>query len=102
MSIGSISPFRPSGTVLLSASASSASVTLAGGGDTVVVTNLTSSPAYVRFGGDGSVTASTSDMPVLPNSRAILAVNALIAYAAAVLVSGSGIVAFSRGDGSTI
>lgn len=102
MSIGSISPFRPAGTVSLSASTASASILLAGGGDTVVVTNFTPAAAYVRFGGDGSVTASTSDMPVLPNSRVILAVNSLITYAAAILVSGTGAIAFTRGDGSTV
>ena len=40
MAIGSIMPFRPTGTVTLSASTTSASVALAGGGDSVVVTNM--------------------------------------------------------------
>jgi hypothetical protein len=39
-------------------------------------------------------------MPVLPNARVMLAVNSLIAYAAAVLASGSGAVLLTRGDGS--
>ncbi len=100
MAIGSVMPFRPTGTVSLSAGTTSASVTLAGGGDSVVVTNLASSLAYIRFGGDSSVTASAADMPVLPNGRVMLGVNSLISYGAAVLVSGSGSVLFSRGDGS--
>lgn len=102
MSVGTTSPFRPTGTVTLSATAASASVPLTGGGDTVVVTNLAATPAYVRFGGDASVVASVTDMPVLPNSRVILSINSLIAYGAAVLSSGSGSVLFTRGDGSTV
>lgn len=100
MSIGSTTPFRPTGTVALNAGTSSASIQLAGGGDSVVVTNTSSALAYVRFGADPSVTASASDMPVLPNSRAMLAVNQLICYAAASLANGNGAVLFTRGDGS--
>jgi hypothetical protein len=100
MAIGSVTPFRPTGTVSISANTTSASVQLAGGGDTVVITNTTSALAYVRFGADPSVAASSADMPVLPNTRAVLAVNSLICYASALLVSGSGAVLFTRGDGS--
>jgi hypothetical protein len=100
MAIGSVTPFRPTGTVSINATTTSASVQLAGGGDTVVATNTTSALAYVRFGADPSVAASSADMPVLPNTRAILAVNSLICYAAALLASGSGAVLFTRGDGS--
>lgn len=100
MAIGSVTPFRPTGTVSISANTTSTSVPLVGGGDTVVVTNTTTALAYVRFGADPSVAASPIDMPVLPNTRAILAVNSLICYAAAVLASGSGAVLLTRGDGS--
>jgi hypothetical protein len=102
MAIGSISPFRPTGTASLSASTSSAAVLLVGGGDSVVVTNTSTSLAYVRFGADPSVSASNADMPVLANTRIMLAVNSLVRYGAAVLVSGSGAVLFTRGDGSYI
>ena len=102
MATGLTSPFRPTGTVSLSASVASASVQLSGGGETVVVTNLAPSLVYVRFGADPSVTASPADMPVLPNARAMLSVNSLIGYAAAVLSSGTGSVLFSRGDGSFV
>jgi hypothetical protein len=100
MSSGSMSPFRPTGTASLNTTTTSANVQLAGGGDTVVVTNLTASVAYIRFGGDASVTATSADMPVLPNSRAVLSINSLITYAAALLNSGSGTVLLTRGDGS--
>jgi len=100
MAIGATSAFRPTGTVSLNAGTTSASLRLGGGGETVVVTNTTSYLAYVRFGSDATVVASTADMPVLPNSRAVLSVNPLISYVAALLTGGSGSVLFTRGDGS--
>jgi hypothetical protein len=102
MPLGSVSPFRPTGTISLSTSNVSANGPLAGGGDSVVVTNPSSTLAYIRFGADPTVAASISDMPVLPNSRVILSVNSLITYAAALAPSGSGSIMFSRGDGSII
>jgi hypothetical protein len=102
MPLGSVSPFRPTGTVSVSVGAVSANVGLSGGGDSVVVTNTTTSLAYIRFGSDPTVTASTSDMPILAGSRSILSINSLISYAAAISPSGSGNVLFSRGDGSFV
>lgn len=102
MPLGSVSPFRPTGTVSLSVGSTSASVALAGGGDTVVVTNTSTNLVYVRFGSDPSVSARTTDMPILPSSQAILSVNDLITYAAAVSPTGTSAVLFSRGDGSIV
>ena len=100
MSTGSIQPFRAAGTVSMGCGVASTNVALTGGGESVVVTNTAPSVAYVRFGADATVMASSGDMPVLPNARVVLAVNPLITYAAAVLASGSGTVLFTRGDGS--
>jgi hypothetical protein len=102
MPLGSISPFRPTGTVSVSISNVSANAPLTGGGDSVVVTNPSTALAYIRFGADASVVASTSDMPILPGNRVILSVNSLITFGAAVAPSGSGSVLFSRGDGSVV
>src|ERR1700761_2465901 len=102
MPIGSVSPFRPTGTVGLATTSVSSNTQLVGGGDSVVVTNPSTALAYVRFGSDATVIASTSDMPVLPNSYIILSVNSLITYAAAVAPSGTPTILFSRGDGSVI
>ena len=102
MPLGSISPFRPTGTVAVSIGNTSTNAPLTGGGDTVVVTNTAAALAYVRFGSDPTVTASTSDMPILAGSRLILSINSLITYAAAISPSGSGNVLFSRGDGSIV
>ena len=65
MPLGSVSPFRPTGTVSVSVGALSANALLSGGGDSVVVTNTTTSLAYIRFGSDPTVAASISDMPIL-------------------------------------
>ena len=107
MATGSVTPFHPTGTVVITAGTASASVQLAGGGDSVVITNMTASLAYVRFGADPSVTAmnplmtgTATDMPVLPNTHVMLGVNSLITYAAAILASGSGTILLTRGDGS--
>ena len=102
MPLGSVSPFRPTGTVSVSVRSVSTNMLLSGGGDSVVVTNTTASLVYAKFGSDPSLTASALDMPILPNSRLILSVNSLITYAAAISPSGSGIVLFSRGDGSIV
>jgi hypothetical protein len=102
MPLGSASPFRPTGTISISAGSVSANAPLLGGGDSVVATNTTSALAYVRFGSDPTIMASTADMPVLAGSRVILSVNSLISYAAAISPSGSGIILFSRGDGSFV
>jgi hypothetical protein len=100
MAIGSIAPFRPTGTVSLSAGTSPAAVALVGGGDSVLVTNTSASLAYVSFGANPSISASTTDMPVMANTRVLLSANSLVRYAAAVLAAGSGAVLFTRGDGS--
>jgi hypothetical protein len=102
MPLGSVSPFRPTGTVSVSVGNVSSNTALSGGGDSIVVTNATTSLGYVRFGSDMTVTASIADMPVLGGSRIILSINSLISYAAAISPLGSGSILFSRGDGSTI
>lgn len=102
MPLGSVSPFRPTGTISVSVGTVSANAPLSGGGDSIVVTNTTASLVYIRFGSDPTVTASTADMPILAGSRLILSINSLISYAAAISPSGSGAVLFSRGDGSFV
>jgi hypothetical protein len=102
MPLGSVSPFRPTGTVGLSVGSTSTNTPLSGGGDTIVVTNTTNSLAYIKFGSDPTVAASTDDMPILSNDRLILSINSLISYVAAISTLGSGMILFSRGDGSIV
>ena len=102
MALGSVSPFLPSGTVSVTATTTASAVALAGGGDTVIVTNASSSVAFVRFGTDNTATASSADMPVLGNARVTLSVNPAASYGAVVLTSGTGQVFLTRGSGSFV
>ena len=102
MPTGSVSPFRVTGTASLAGGTSSSNVALLGGGDTIVVTNTSSSIAFVRFGSDVTVTASSADMPVLGNGKVMLSINSLITYGAAIIPAASGTLYFSRGDGSAV
>jgi hypothetical protein len=102
MALGSVSAFLSSGTSSVLATTTAGAISLAGGGDTVVVTNASSSVAFVRFGIDQSVSASSLDMPVLANSRVVLSVNPTVSYASVVLVSGTGTVFLTRGSGSAL
>jgi hypothetical protein len=102
MPVGSVSPFRPTGSTSLAVGVVSSNTILIGGGDSVVVTNPSTVLVFVRFGADVSINASASDMPVLPNSRVILSVNSLIKFAAAIAASGTGSILLSRGDGSIV
>jgi hypothetical protein len=80
----------------------SANVQLAGSGETLLVTNPTPSLAFVNFGSDPTVQATTSNMPVLPNSRVLLNCGPVVSYCAAILSAGSGSMMFTRGSGSSI
>jgi hypothetical protein len=102
MALGSSSAFRPTGTVSMIAATTTSVVALSGGGEVVLVTNATSSLAFVRFGADPSVAASSSDMPVQSGTRAMLAVNPFVTHAAVLLTAGTGTVLLTRGDGSFV
>lgn len=100
MSIGSALPFRPSGTASVAASTSAAATPLAGGGSSVLVYNAAGAVAFVRFGVSGMTAATASDLPVPPGARMLVDAGRLVSEAGAVLASGSGVVYFTRGDGS--
>ena len=90
--------FRPSSTVSLSVSNSTASVSLGTQvTGSVVVTNNTTVVVFVKFG-IGSATATTSDYPVLPGTKEALTVGKAD-YAAGITASGSGTVYFTVGEG---
>jgi hypothetical protein len=102
LSSGAANPFQPIATVTMASATVSANVQLAGSGESLLVTNPTSSLAFVRFGSDPTVQATTSDTPVLPNSKVLLHCGPIVSYCAAVLSSGSGAIMFTRGSGSGI
>lgn len=100
MSIGATQPFRPSGTATLSASTTSANVTLPGAGETVLVYNAGAATAFFRFGTDNAVTASSADTPLPDGERMLVHAGSYAKTAAAVLAAGTGVVYFTRGDGT--
>lgn len=102
MSTGANSPFYPVASVTVASSTVSANTPLLGNGGTMLVTNASSSLAYVNFGSDSTVQATNGDMPILPNSKVLLSVGYLVTYGASMLTSGSGSVLFTRGTGSVV
>lgn len=101
MSIGSTQPFRPAGTAQLAASTTSSNVLLNGGGEAVLVYNASSAVAFIQFGVGSSLQATSQDMPVPPGTRMLVHVGGpFVTAAAAALSAGTGIVYFTRGDGT--
>jgi hypothetical protein len=106
LSTGSSNPFLAVATVALLSGTTSSNTQLGGSGEAVLITNSTSSIAYVRLGSDASLqatipsTGALGDTPVLPSSKVLLRCGPLVSFCAAVLSSGSGLVLFTRGDGS--
>jgi len=76
-----------SGTIALSASATSASTPIPLGSESVLFLNTAASLAFVR-GSAGPATAS--DLPVVAGGRLLLAVGPYAAAVSSVLVTGSG------------
>ena len=73
---------------------------LAGGGEAVLVYNASAAVAFVRFGTDLTVVATSADMPVPPGGRMLMHAGEYALTAAVLLSSGSGTVYFSRGNGT--
>ncbi len=100
MATGSTQPLMVSATATLAAGTSSANIALAGTGEAVLVYNATSAIAFIRFGMDASVVATSADMPIPPGSRMLIHAGDFSKTVAALLSSGSGAVYFSRGQGT--
>ena len=91
--------FRPSGTVTVSASTSSASATLAGQGDVALVYNATTGIAFVQFS-TGTVTATAAGYPVPPSTTRIIKVGSLVSSVGVILSASSGNVYVTLGSGA--
>ena len=100
MATGSTQPLMVSATATLAAGTSSSNVALAGSGEAVLVYNATGVLAFIRFGMDASVVASSADMPIPPGSRMLIHAGEFSKTVAAILTSGSGNLYFSRGQGT--
>jgi len=100
MSSGSTQPFRPAQTATLAASTTAAYAAIPGYSEAALVTNTTSAVAFVRFGTDSTVIATTADMPVPPNGRLLMHCGSIASTVSVLLATGSGAVYVSRGDGT--
>lgn len=65
----------------------------------IVVSNLGTTWAYVKFGAS-DVTATSAGFPVPPGTSIILGKPAQATHAAAIMVSGSATIAFTPGQGA--
>jgi hypothetical protein len=93
MSNGSVAPFAA--TSAISASTTSATATLAGIGESLLITNNSASIAFLTFG----PVASPSGAPVLPGSHRVLQAGPYATQVSAVLLSGSGTIYCTPGVG---
>ncbi len=100
MATGSTQPLMVSATAALAASTSSANVALAGTGEAVLVYNGASAVAFIRFGMDASVVATSADMPIPPGGRMLIHAGEFSKTVAAILSNGTGTLYFSRGQGT--
>jgi hypothetical protein len=100
MSTGSTQPFRPAVTATIAASTTPAYASIAGHGEAVLVTNTTAAVAFIRFGTDNTVVATTADTPIPPNARMLMHCGNIASTASVVLATGTGTVYVSRGDGT--
>jgi hypothetical protein len=101
MATGSTQPLRPAGTLAISASTTSATGTLVGGGGAVLVYNASTATAFFKLGAVSGLTALTSDTPVPPGARMLVDGGPFVSAAAVILSSGAGTVYFTLGDGDT-
>jgi hypothetical protein len=101
MSTGSTQPFRPAGTATLAANTTSASVGLVGGGTAVLVYNASAATAFFKLGASAGLAAALTDTPVPAGARMLVDGGPFVSVAAGILLSGSGNIYFTLGDGDT-
>jgi hypothetical protein len=102
MASGTNQPFGQSGIVTLAASTTSAGAALPASNDTILVSNPTTSLAWIALG--GGVTPPTAvagaGYPVLPGQRRLIASGTTVTQVAAILATGTGSVIVEVGTGS--
>jgi hypothetical protein len=84
----------------VTASTTSAAVTLGGTGPSLLIYNSSSSTAFLSLGATNALTATTAGMPVPAASQVLLGIGATVSAAAIVLTTGTGTVFLTRGSGS--
>ncbi len=65
----------------------------------IVVTNLGPDLAYIAFGTDNTVTATTGSYPLLPGTQIAVTINPTLLYGAAITASTTATIKFTAADG---
>ncbi len=91
-------PFSPQTTATISASGTSANAAISGPSPQVVIHNSGAVTAFIKFGADSSVAATTSDYPVLAGATEVLSKGAA-AYVAAITAGTAATVYVTSGSG---
>lgn len=99
MTVGSVNPFKPLGTITLAASTTEVSAALPVTGDSLRLYNSAGATAFVAIG-KGAALATSSDYPIPPGGTALIAAGPYIDHVSAVLESGTGTVFVTAGDGT--
>lgn len=90
MTVGSVNPAKPAGTVALTTSVgASVNARLPDVGDSLVITNTTSGVVFAKCGPQASAAATEADYPILPNSRALMAAGPYVNFVAIYAPSGA-------------
>src|SRR6185369_15755175 len=99
--MSALNPMSPAGTVSLEVTNSSGNVALSTAGPNAQVM-ITSAPggavAFVKFGSNSSVTATTSDTPILPGSIQVFSIGAAT-YVAGITGASTATLYFTSGIG---
>ena len=98
--MASVYSFSPAATVSLAATTTTGRVQLTGIGTTVEVQNPGTTTAFLKFG-DSTVTAATTDYPLLAGQAKLIVRNPTDqTYVAGIMASGTATLYFTTGDGS--
>ncbi len=94
-----LAPFTPGATVSRTVTSSTANVALGTGGDQVMISSAAGGNiAFVKFG-DSTVTAATTDTPILPGTVQVYTIPPGATYIAAI-GSATTTLYITRGDGA--
>lgn len=65
----------------------------------IIVTNLGPDLAYIKFGADNTITATTAAYPLLPGTQAAFSINPTLLYLAAITASTTATIKMTAADG---
>ena len=90
-------PFLPNNTVSISATTSSGSIALSGGGHIVRI--AATEDVYINFGTSGVTAAVATGMLILADTPEVFTLKGSVTHVAAITETGTARVNFTRGEG---